>query len=245
MSNIFLTQAKADRFAELDANRHALKPEEQKEYLSLLQENSKIFAERDSKIESFKKQVAELKVSALELFTPADFTPESALELMVNLQAVHHFSAEQLGVKAPKTKGGKGGGTRAASTSRPSDANPILIKIPGKPRGVEYHQGRIYEQATASLKAPYQTIAAALLEHGKDEKSLKPHFTPEGAEYFAKPEGKAELKALLHAIANPKDPAPANRSPRRKKQQPLPKFLQEQAPEYQAHFGGLFIVYEV
>ena len=79
-----------------------LKPEEQKEYLGLLQENSKIFAERDTKIEGFKKQVQELKVSALELFTPADFTPESALELMVNLQAVHHFSAEQLGVKAPK-----------------------------------------------------------------------------------------------------------------------------------------------
>ena len=210
MSNIFLTQAKADRFAELDANRYSLKPEEQKEYLGLLQENSKIFAERDTKIEGFKKQVQELKVSALELFTPADFTPESALELM-NLQAVHHFSAEQLGVKAPKAGKGKGKAAgQSATGGRRSDANPILIKIPGKPRGVEYHQGRIYEQATASLKAPYQTIAAALLEHGKDEKSLKPHFTPEGAEYFAKPEGKAELKALLHAIANPKDPAPAN-----------------------------------
>ena len=69
MSNIFLTQAKADRFAELDANRYSLKPEEQKEYLGLLQENSKIFAERDTKIEGFKKQVQELKVSALELFT--------------------------------------------------------------------------------------------------------------------------------------------------------------------------------
>lgn len=150
-------------------------------------------------------------MSALELFTPADFTPESALELMVNLQAVHHFSAEQLGVKAPKAGKGKGKAAgQSATGGRRSDANPILIKIPGKPRGVEYHQGRIYEQATASLKAPYQTIAAALLEHGKDEKSLKPHFTPEGAEYFAKPEGKAELKALLHAIANPKDPAPAN-----------------------------------
>ena len=165
---------------------------------------------------------------------------------MVNLQAVHHFSAEQLGVKAPKAGKGKGKAAgQSATGGRRSDANPILIKIPGKPRGVEYHQGRIYEQATASLKAPYQTIAAALLEHGKDEKSLKPHFTPEGAEYFAKPEGKAELKALLHAIANPKDRHRPTRSPRRKKRQQQPKFLQEQAPEYQAHFGGLFIVYEV
>lgn len=214
MSNIFLTQTKAERFAELDANRYALSPEEQKEYLSLLQENSKIFAERDTKIEALKKQVTELKISALELFTPADFTVESALNLMVNLQAIHHFSADQLGVTVPKGKGkaGKADGSkpRAASTSRPSDANPIMIKIPGKPRGVEYHKGRIYEQATASLKAPYQTIAAALTEHGKDEKSLKPFYTPEGAEYFKGEEGKAELKALLHAIANPKDPAPAN-----------------------------------
>lgn len=210
MSNIFLTQAKADRFAELDANRYSLKPEEQKEYLGLLQENSKIFAERDTKIEGFKKQVQELKVSALELFTPADFTAESALELMVNLQAVHHFSAEQLGVKAPKAKAASAGGTRAKSAARASDANPIMIKIPGTPRGVDYHQGRIYEQATSSLKAPYQTIAKVLDEHGKDEKSLKPFFTPEGVEYFKGEQGKAELKALVHAVNNPKDPAPAN-----------------------------------
>ncbi len=212
MSNIFLTQAKADRFAELDANRYSLTPEEQKEYLNLLQENSKIFAERDSKIEGLKKQVAELKVSALELFTPADFTVESALNLMVNLQAIHHFSAEQLGVTVPKATKGKAESSkpRAARTARPSDANPIMIKIPGVPRGVEYHKGRIYEQATATLKAPYQTISAKLEEHGKDEKSLKPFFTPEGVEYFKTEQGKAELKALLHAIANPKDPAPAN-----------------------------------
>lgn len=214
MSNIFLPQAKAERFAELDENRHALKPEEMKEYLNLLQENSKIFAERDGKIEALKKQAAELKASPLELFTPADFTVESALDLMVNLQAIHHFSAEQLGVtvtKGSKGKGkGKGAGSSAQRATRPSDANPILIKIPGTPRGVDYHKGRIYEQATASLKAPYQTIAKVLAEHGKDEKSLKPFFTPEGTEYFKTEEGKAELKALLHAVANPKDPAPAN-----------------------------------
>ena len=212
MSNIFLTQTKAERFAELDANRYALSPEEQKEYLSLLQENSKIFAERDSKIEALKKQVTELKISALELFTPADFTPESALNLMVNLQAIHHFSADQLGVTAPKATKGKGAKSEASKprATRPSDANPILIKIPGTPRGVDYHKGRIYEQATSSLKAPYQTIAKVLAEHGKDEKSLKPFYTSEGAEYFKGEEGKAELKALLHAIANPKDPAPAN-----------------------------------
>ncbi|WP_459190622.1 hypothetical protein [Ralstonia pseudosolanacearum] len=214
MSNIFLPQAKAERFAELDENRHALKPEEMKEYLNLLQENSKIFAERDGKIDTLKKQAAELKASPLELFTPADFTVESALDLMVNLQAIHHFSAEQLGVtvtKGSKGKGkGKGAGSSAQRATRPSDANPILIKIPGTPRGVDYHKGRIYEQATASLKAPYQTIAKVLVEHGKDAKSLEPHFTPEGHEYFKTPEGKAELKALLHAVANPKDPAPAN-----------------------------------
>ncbi|UZF16158.1 hypothetical protein [Ralstonia pseudosolanacearum] len=214
MSNIFLPQAKAERFAELDENRHALKPEEMKEYLNLLQENSKIFAERDGKIDTLKKQAAELKASPLELFTPADFTVESALDLMVNLQAIHHFSAEQLGVtvtKGSKGKGkGKGAGSSAQRATRPSDANPILIKIPGTPRGVDYHKGRIYEQATASLKAPYQTIAKVLTEHGKDEKSLKPFFTPEGTEYFKTEEGKAELKALLHAVANPKDPAPAN-----------------------------------
>ncbi|MHA6860397.1 hypothetical protein [Ralstonia pseudosolanacearum] len=213
MSNIFLTQAKAERFAELDANRYSLKPEEQKEYLGLLQENSKIFAERDTKIEGIKKQLEDLKVSVLELYTPADFTAESALELMANLQAIHHFSAEQLGVTVPKAgkgKGGKGEGQKAQRTARPSDANPVLIKIPGTPRGVDYHKGRIYEQATSSLRAPYQTIAKVLDEHGKDEKSLKPFFTPEGIEYFKGDEGKAELKALLHAIANPKDPAPAN-----------------------------------
>ncbi len=203
MSNIFLAQAKADRFTELDNNRHALKPEEMKEYLGLLQENSKIAGERGDKIEAIKKQLGELKVSILELFTAEVFTEEAALEVMVDLQKKFSFSAPQLGFAPVAAKKARAASTtpRAAAAPRASDANPIVITI--KPEGVgrslTYHQGRVWETASDVVKKPWAKFPDSLLKAVKDGKLET--FADEV--WVKSKDGKLELEAIKWAANNP------------------------------------------
>ncbi|WP_430227762.1 hypothetical protein [Paraburkholderia tropica] len=204
MSNIFLEQAKVDRFAELDAKRHALSTDEQKEYLSLLQENSKITSERGSKIASLKQQLTDLKVSVLELYTPDDFDQSAAQSLILGLQEKFKFHGPEVGFSAAVGKAKASKAPRATSnktsTPRPSDANKVVITI--KPEGVgrslTYHQGRIWEHASDAVKKPYTKFPDGLLK-AVNENNLESYADAAWAKTAA---GKEELEAIKWAVQN-------------------------------------------
>ncbi|HVI42336.1 MAG TPA: hypothetical protein VM577_16910, partial [Anaerovoracaceae bacterium] len=139
MSNItYLPQAEAEEFNKLDEGRMSLKPADSKRYLELIQKNAKLVAERDDKVKVIKTQVGDLKVTVLELFEPKDFTKETALDFMVNLQALHHFAPEQIGVEVPKAVATRRASAAAAgSTERGPQAaqfkvNGAEVKWPGR-----------------------------------------------------------------------------------------------------------------
>ena len=211
MSNIFLEAKEADELTALIARVADLSDEELTRFTALTKANNKVKAERGDKIKAIKKQIGELKVSALDLFTPEDFDQSQAQSFILGLQDKFKFQGLEVGFAAAAAKGRTAKAPKAQKAPaavRASDANPIVITI--KPEGVgrslTYHQGRVWETASDVVKKPWAKFPESLIKAVKEGKLE----TFADAEWAKTKEGKLELEAIKWAANNPDKKAEEN-----------------------------------
>ncbi|BCM12980.1 hypothetical protein MAFF241648_21700 [Ralstonia solanacearum] len=193
----YLSEEQRKSFDDLKDRILDLNPEENKELDALRKAAQDNKAKRDKHVKDAQSAVGKVipAISLAELFGD-------------KLQDI--LKAEGYGVAAqePAKKAGKTAGTRKANSTRASDGAPVLITItPAQGRKWEYRKGRVFEQASDTVKTPWvyqpKQFPNALLEHGQTEASLLKHATDEAKTYFAN-EGKEELAKIVECAKTAK-----------------------------------------
>ncbi|KVV20891.1 hypothetical protein WK78_26645 [Burkholderia cepacia] len=207
MSNIYLNADDNAVFQDLMGRFIDLDEEDMKKLTALRKKSQDAKGKRDKLV----SDVLDSMKKVLPAMTLEEIFGENLGAVLADAGYVHESAI-------PKAGKGKGSSaSKASSTSRASNANPVLIqsKPVGKGRGWAYHQGRVFEAASDAVKQPWAQFPDALLQHGQSEESLLDIATDEGKKYFAKEEGKAELAKLValakeaKAKADAKTPAAA------------------------------------
>lgn len=211
MAPIYLNEEKNTRYKELLAKFDDLEDKELEELNKLRKELQTNKGKRSADILKVQKQVTELGLSLEEMFGASlgDVIKAQGLTIdrLFPQETIREYAVSiGLGGKAGKPAASGESTPRAPRRERPSDANPVLLTRPtpsGVGRAFQYKQGRIFEQASDTVKTPYvyadKQFPAALFENSTKAELLK-LATPEGKTFFATPDGQVELDKILDVI---------------------------------------------
>ncbi|HVI41717.1 MAG TPA: hypothetical protein VM577_13780 [Anaerovoracaceae bacterium] len=217
MANVisYLTGDKQAQYDELLARFADLDEKEAEALMKLKKELQTNKGKRAGDVEKVKKQLTELNISLEEIYgeTLTDVIAAQGLTVsrLFSDDLIREYATTALGMgkKAAKDAAKADGEPtqRAPATERPSAKNPVLLAQStegGRGRGFSYHQGRVFEQATGTVKTPFvyadKQFPKALLMNGHTASSLMKIATEEGKTYFATEEGKKELEAILAVV---------------------------------------------
>ncbi len=182
---IYLSKEKQSRFDHLITllRNGEMNEEQEAELLALRREMQNNKQERATRVAAIKGEIGDLGITVGELFSAAEIT-----------------AAQRPQAVAVKT------GERK---TRPSDANEVLLSLPKEP-GVkgpsvwDYRRGRVFERGSGTTPKPWplklRAFPTKLLALGDSAETLRPYFTAAGADYFATPEGAAELEKLVETV---------------------------------------------
>ena len=213
----YLSEEQRAKFEELKENILDLNPEESKELDALRKAAQDNKGKREKSVKEAQAAISKVipAISLAELFG-------DKLQDILNTEG-YGVAAQEPAKKVENTTR-----TRKANSTRASDSAAVLITItPAQGRKWEYRKGRVFEQASDTVKTPWvyqdKQFPNALLEHGQTEASLLKHATDEAKTYFAK-EGKEELAKIVECAKTAKQrlrKRPQKGSTRRKLPKPL------------------------
>lgn len=193
----YLSEEQRAKFDQLKENILDLNPEESKELDALRKAAQDNKGKREKSVKEAQAAISKVipAISLAELFGD-------------KLQDILNTEGYGVVAQEPEKKVANSTRTRKANSTRASDSALVLITItPAQGRKWEYRKGRVFEQASDTVKTPWvyqdKQFPNALLEHGQTEASLLKHATDEAKTYFAK-EGKEELAKLVECAKTAK-----------------------------------------
>ncbi|HLS50439.1 MAG TPA: hypothetical protein VK032_00370 [Burkholderiaceae bacterium] len=179
---LLLEPQKQQRFQDLLARFVELSEAELQELQALRQQHLLHQQNRQSEVEKIQQLIEQYRIQPSELFSAAQLKPSGRQRATA---------------------------TRRQSTPRrkwrKSDQAPVLLEMKpegGRGRAFVYRKGRIYEGMAPNRPEPvYANLPARLAQYGASASSILSHLaTDEGRDYFATPEGQAELNRIVEVV---------------------------------------------
>ncbi|ACT51328.1 hypothetical protein [Methylovorus glucosotrophus] len=149
--------------------------------------------EKNANVKSITDKITQFGFTLSDIFTYADIKKAGYVKADVSTTP-----------RAPSTP--------RVKVERPSDKGIELFNIPkgdGKgARGFEYNKGRIFEDASTTIKTPYASASKALVGNVKTKEDLMKFVSAknkaEATNYLNSPAGQKEVNAILAYIKNDK-----------------------------------------